>query len=386
MMSVSSTAPPRSGQPAHQAAAGTAPLIDVQAVRKMFDSPSGPVCALSEVSLSIRDKEFFTLLGPSGCGKTTLLRLLAGFEQPSGGTILLSGQPVETLPPFQRPINTVFQHYALFPNMTVAENIGFGLRMLKTTATELAARVDEMLSLVKMERFAERRITQLSGGQQQRIALARALAPHPKVLLLDEPLSALDLKLRQAMRLELKSLQAKTGITFVFVTHDQEEALAMSDRIAVMSEGAIQQIGSPHEIYHHPANRFVAQFIGENNLLPAKVVDCKGERARIEVTGQGLVELTAGHPLQAGQALTVAVRPEKLSLARGELAADMLRFHGRVEATMFLGTDTALHLALADGQHLLMRDLQSAAGSQPPQVGSMVAVDVRCADIQLLEG
>ncbi|SCK24356.1 ABC transporter ATP-binding protein [Vogesella sp. LIG4] len=365
-------------------AAADMPVIDVRQVRKTFDSPSGPVSALHEVSLSIRQNEFFTLLGPSGCGKTTLLRLLAGFEQPSSGSILLSGQPVEALPPYQRSINTVFQHYALFPNMTVAENIGFGLRMLRMSREQIASRVDEMLRMVKMERFAGRRTAQLSGGQQQRIALARALAPKPKVLLLDEPLSALDLKLRQAMRLELKTLQAETGITFVFVTHDQEEALAMSDRIAVMSEGTVQQIGCPGEIYHHPASRFVAEFIGENNLLPAHVLSQGAGRARLAIDVVGEVVLPAADDLAS--TATVAVRPEKLTLARGELAAGSIRFNAQVKATMFLGTDTALHLLLGDGLHVVMRDLKAAAEAQPPAVGSTVAVDVAVADMQVLGG
>ena len=228
--------------------------------------------ALDTVSVGIRENEFFTLLGPSGCGKTTLLRLIAGFEFPTDGQILLHGEDIALLPPFKRPVNTVFQSYALFPHMTVAQNIGFGLEMLGKPRAEIDARTRDMLKLVRMEELAKRQTSQISGGQQQRVALARALAPQPKVLLLDEPLSALDYKLRKEMQIELKQLQHETGITFIFVTHDQEEALTMSDRMAVMSAGKILQVGSPRDIYDRPAERFVADFIGETNFLPADVI------------------------------------------------------------------------------------------------------------------
>lgn len=254
--------------------------VSIRAVRKVYGDPeSGPV-ALKRVDLDIRDNEFFTLLGPSGCGKTTLLRMIAGFEFPTEGEILLYGENIAARPPFERPVNTVFQHYALFPHMSIAENLAFGLESRPLGRSlgkaEIAERVREMLALVQMERFADRRPGQLSGGQQQRVALARALAPQPRVLLLDEPLSALDLKLRQAMREELKAIQAKTGITFIFVTHDQEEALTMSDRIAVLSEGQVQQVGPPEEIYERPGNRFVADFIGETNFIEAELLQRDG--------------------------------------------------------------------------------------------------------------
>ena len=241
--------------------------IDVRNAVKRF----GAVTALAGASLTIRDNEFFTLLGPSGCGKTTLLRLIAGFEEITEGEILLYGEDIGTLPPNRRPINTVFQHYALFPHMTVAENVAFGMRRLGWSKADIEDQTLRILDLVKLGDFAARRPAQLSGGQQQRVALARAMAPRPKVLLLDEPLSALDLKLRQAMRIELKQIQKDTGITFVFVTHDQEEALTMSDRIAVMSAGEIRQVGTPHEIYEVPIDRFVADFIGETNVLDVTV-------------------------------------------------------------------------------------------------------------------
>ena len=223
--------------------------IDVRNVSKIFGAGTEQqVVALDDVSVSIAQNEFFTLLGPSGCGKTTLLRLIAGFEHPTQGSILLEGAEISALPPFQRPVNTVFQNYALFPHMSVSQNIGFGLEMQGRPNDEVADTVHNMLNLVKMESLKDRRIDQISGGQQQRVALARALAPRPKVLLLDEPLSALDLKLRKEMQVELKRLQHETGITFIFVTHDQEEALTMSDRVAVMSEGQILQIGAPHDV------------------------------------------------------------------------------------------------------------------------------------------
>jgi spermidine/putrescine transport system ATP-binding protein len=242
--------------------------IDVRGITKIYNPDSNnPFKALDNISLTINDNEFFTLLGPSGCGKTTLLRLIAGFEQVSGGEIMLFDDEIENLEPNRRPVNTVFQHYALFPHMTVAANVAFGLERLRKPKDEIEATVDRVLTLVKMKHLADRHPNQLSGGQQQRVALARALAPSPKVLLLDEPLSALDLKLRQAMREELKQLQKETGITFVFVTHDQEEALAMSDRIAVRSEGEVLQIGEPTDIYAHPVNRFVADFIGDTNFM-----------------------------------------------------------------------------------------------------------------------
>ena len=259
----------------------SAAAVEAKGVTKVFGAGQDAVRALDGVSVTIRENEFFTLLGPSGCGKTTLLRLIAGFEFPTEGEILLYGEDIAPLPPFKRPVNTVFQNYALFPHMTVAQNIGFGLEMLGKPKAEVAARVTEMLQLVRMEELRNRKTSQISGGQQQRVALARALAPQPKVLLLDEPLSALDYKLRKDMQIELKRLQNETGITFIFVTHDQEEALTMSDRIAVMSKGHILQVGSPREIYDHPAERFVANFIGETNFLQAELAGTAGGKANV---------------------------------------------------------------------------------------------------------
>ena len=262
--------------------------IDVRNVSKIFGAGTEQqVVALDDVSVSIAQNEFFTLLGPSGCGKTTLLRLIAGFEHPTQGSILLEGAEISALPPFQRPVNTVFQNYALFPHMSVSQNIAFGLEMQGRPNDEVAETVHNMLNLVKMESLKDRRIDQISGGQQQRVALARALAPRPKVLLLDEPLSALDLKLRKEMQVELKRLQHETGITFIFVTHDQEEALTMSDRVAVMSEGKILQIGALHEIYNRPNNRFVADFIGDTNFISADVIDRQTNQVRVRLPGGG---------------------------------------------------------------------------------------------------
>ncbi|MCP4433185.1 MAG: ABC transporter ATP-binding protein [Gammaproteobacteria bacterium] len=270
--------------------------------------------ALSNINLEIRSNEFFTLLGPSGCGKTTLLRLLAGFEQPTQGQCRIFGEDVVSLPPEARPVNTVFQHYALFPHFNVRRNIGFGLEMLGIDKTEIEKTTSEMLALVHMEEFAGRKPDQLSGGQKQRVALARALAPKPKILLLDEPLSALDLKLRQQMRLELKALQRETGITFVFVTHDQEEALSMSDRIAVLADGVIQQLGTPDEIYEFPENRFVADFIGESNLIEAKVVSTDGNQTECHIPGLGNTVVPCDIAFKPDQDVTISVRPERISL------------------------------------------------------------------------
>lgn len=267
---------------------------------------------LDDIDLTIGANEFFTLLGPSGCGKTTLLRLIAGFDQPTAGQIAIFGKDVAGLPPEDRPVNTVFQHYALFPHLTVAQNVGFALRMLGRGKAEIASTVERMVVLVGLEGMEHRRPDQLSGGQKQRVALARALAPGPKILLLDEPLSALDAKLRQRMRSELKALQRETRITFVFVTHDQDEALAMSDRIAVMQGGRIQQIGRPEEIYEAPGNRFVADFIGGANLIPARI---GAEGAVAE--GLGVVAAQG----EAGAEVTLAVRPERLVVLPADRAA-----------------------------------------------------------------
>ncbi|WP_258045650.1 ABC transporter ATP-binding protein [Mesorhizobium sp. NBSH29] len=326
--------------------------------------------------MSIRENEFFTLLGPSGCGKTTLLRLIAGFDFPVRGEILLHGEDIAPLPPFKRPVNTVFQSYALFPHMTVAENIGFGLEMLGRPKAEISSRVSEMLKLVQMEPLAKRRTSQISGGQQQRVALARALAPQPKVLLLDEPLSALDYKLRKEMQIELKRLQLETGITFIFVTHDQEEALTMSDRIAVMSAGKILQVGAPTDIYERPADRFVADFIGESNFLDATLVSVDGGNARVRLsTGR---EITASLPDDSalGKPVSIVVRPEHARLVAQGDGADLT---GTVDNIVYLGTDTQFHIGLPDGGRFIIRQQNSKNGG-PPDVARGDAVGIQISD------
>ncbi|MEM9812247.1 MAG: ABC transporter ATP-binding protein [Pseudomonadota bacterium] len=320
--------------------------IEIAGVDKVYGAGAGAVVALDNISFRVEDNEFFTLLGPSGCGKTTLLRIMAGFETLTGGDVLLHGKRLADLPPNKRPINTVFQHYALFPHLSVEENVGFGLRMLGQSPGEISERVADMLNLVQLSEMAGRRPAQLSGGQQQRVALARALAPAPKVLLLDEPLSALDLKLRQQMRIELKQIQQETGITFIFVTHDQEEALSMSDRIAVMSAGKLQQVGTAEEIYEAPQNRFVADFIGETNLLTADVISTSAEGARLRMAG-GLELDAAGKP-DGGQ-IWVSVRPERIQITpEGTLPCT-------IDKLVYLGTDTQYHVRLNDGTPMVVR-------------------------------
>lgn len=277
--------------------------IDVRDAVKRY----GDFTALKTISLSILDNEFFTLLGPSGCGKTTLLRMIAGFEAVTEGAIYLFGDEIANLPPNKRPVNTVFQNYALFPHMTILDNVAFGLEMRGKSKSEARTKAGEMLELVQLSQFSARKPSQLSGGQQQRVALARALAPQPKVLLLDEPLSALDLKLRKAMQLELKHLQRETGITFIFVTHDQEEALTMSDRIAVMSAGELQQLGSPTDIYEQPHNMFVADFIGETNLLEVSVDAINADRAVCHLGGGHELTCNAVHGIGIGSKVHMSI-------------------------------------------------------------------------------
>ena len=347
--------------------------VEARHVVKAFGQGETAVKALDDVSVNIRTGEFFTLLGPSGCGKTTLLRLIAGFEMPSGGTILLEGADITTLPPNKRPVNTVFQSYALFPHLTVAENVGFGLQMLGRPKAEVAATTARMLALVKLEALAGRKTSQLSGGQQQRVALARALAPAPKVLLLDEPLSALDLKLRKEMQIELKRLQLETGITFIFVTHDQEEALTMSDRIGVMSAGKLQQVGTPKDIYNHPVNRFVASFIGESNFLPATR---EGDRYRLDCGA-----LIAA-PAAKSARVTLTVRPEQVRLAAvGEADA----IPATITNLVYFGTDTHCHLALSDGTEVVARLQSPATGDAGLGLGQSVGLRFVPEAIQVLE-
>ncbi|MCY1282551.1 Vitamin B12 import ATP-binding protein BtuD [compost metagenome] len=343
--------------------------ISVERVCMEFGDPGQGVKALDDVSLEIRANEFFTLLGPSGCGKTTLLRLIAGFEQPSSGAIRLYGEPMQGLPPFRRPVNTVFQSYALFPHMTVAQNIAFGLEMRGLGRDETERTVQRMLELVKLPDVGKRRADQLSGGQQQRIALARALASRPKVLLLDESLSALDLKLRKEMQIELKRLQHETGITFIFVTHDQEEALTMSDRIAVMSKGRILQVGTPTEIYEAPLNRTVADFIGETNFLEGEAL----ERGVLLPDGQ---LLSAFSPRRGP--ITLAIRPERTSLdEQGNLA-------GEIDNVVYVGTDTVYHLNIAGQSGFRVRQQNRNGALNAYSAGEKVRVQVPSEAIRVL--
>ena len=356
--------------------------IDVLGVTKVFQSASDEgFKALDGVSVGIRENEFFTLLGPSGCGKTTLLRLIAGFDFPTDGQILLYGEDIAVLPPFKRPVNTVFQNYALFPHMTVGQNIGFGLEMLGKPRAEIDARVSEMLRLVRMEELKDRKTSQISGGQQQRVALARALAPRPKVLLLDEPLSALDYKLRKDMQIELKRLQNETGITFIFVTHDQEEALTMSDRIAVMNKGRILQIGSPHEIYEKPSERFVANFIGETNFLAATASPVKSGKTKLQLAGGGSLEVASENGVPSSGDVTVVVRPENATLV--PLKSALLR--GHVENIVYFGTDTHVHVKLRDDASFMLR-LQNAGGAkQNISKGAEVGLQFAAATARILK-
>ena len=357
-------------------------MVEARAVSKHFGSGDHVVKALDAVSVGIREGEFFTLLGPSGCGKTTLLRLIAGFEHPTAGGILLDGTDISGLPPYRRPVNTVFQSYALFPHLTVAANIGFGLQMLGRPKAEIEDTVDEMLRMVRMEAMRDRQTSQLSGGQQQRVALARALAPRPKVLLLDEPLSALDLKLRKEMQVELKRLQLETGITFVFVTHDQGEALTMSDRIAVMSEGRILQVGSPHEIYERPADHFVASFIGETNFLTAAVEAVQDGRLRLRLGGALAVEAELPDGMVPGASVTVVVRPEHLRIEAPGTGGEGLP--ATVGTVVYLGTDTHYHLRLAGGDELFARVQNRPEGGDHWQAGAAVTASFPASAVRVL--
>lgn len=330
-------------------------MIEIQNLTQTFVSGKDRFTALKDVDLAINENEFFTLLGPSGCGKTTLLRSIAGFVYPTNGSITLEGEDLLAKPPYVRPVNTVFQNYALFPHKTVAENVGFGLQMLDRPRDEIQQTVAEMLELVHMTDLADRKTTQISGGQQQRVALARALAPKPKVLLLDEPLSALDFKLRKEMQIELKRLQTETGITFVFVTHDQEEALSMSDRIAVMNEGRILQIGTPQTIYENPSERFVADFIGGTNFLSAEVVSTNADNAVIELTSGARTTARLPDSELSNQQITIAIRPEYARFSEDQSAL----LNGRVENLLYSGTDTQYRVQIDDGTTFLVRKQNS---------------------------
>ena len=326
-------------------------LVELRALTKRF----GDFVAIDDVSLRIGAGEFLTLLGASGSGKTTTLRMIAGFEQPTAGEIWMEGQPIHLLPPYKRNINTVFQNYALFPHMSVWDNVAYGLRMRRVPKADITERVGQVLEMVHLEQLAQRAPRQLSGGQQQRVALARALVNRPKVLLLDEPLGALDLKLRKEMQLELKHLQTQVGITFVYVTHDQEEALTMSNRIALMRAGKIEQLGTPRDIYDRPATRYVADFIGETNLLPARVeVPAGAGRFTLRVANQTVLAPAPAAATAAGQDVWLSVRPEAMVLVDGPPPTDHNLLEGTVQEGIYAGSLTKLRLGLAGGATLVL--------------------------------
>jgi len=360
--------------------------VELRSVTKRFGAGSSEaVLAVVGMQLGIPNGEFFSLLGPSGCGKTTTLRMIAGFEMPDEGEILIQGESMGHIPPFKRPVNTVFQNYALWPHMNVFQNVAFGLEMAHVSKPEIRRRVSEAMDLVRLTGMDDRRPKQLSGGQQQRVALARALVLRPAVLLLDEPLGALDLKLRKAMQLELKHLQEQVGITFIYVTHDQEEALTMSDRIAVMDSGEVLQVGRPKDIYENPATRFVADFIGETNFLEGRVSDVADGRVEVLVDDQLVVHAHSEAAVSVGQSVAIALRPERTDLRSPDQAHDRASLPGRVEEVVYIGTDTRYIVRLTDRTAMVVRQ-QNLGGTDAMSVSAGVEVlvtwDTR--DVRLL--
>jgi len=357
-------------------------MVELKNVTKRF----GEFVATQDVNLTVVAGEFLTLLGPSGCGKTTLLRMISGFETPSEGTVWINGEEVTHLPPYRRNVNQVFQSYALFPHLTVEDNISFGLRMQKVPKPERKRRVKEVIDLVSLEGFEARKPSQLSGGQRQRVALARAIVCQPKVLLLDEPLSALDAKLRHAMQVELKRLQKKLGITFVFVTHDQEEALTMSDRIAVVNKGRIEQIGNSADIYHAPRTTFVANFIGKANIFEAKIVGTEGSVTRIRLSTDVEVTIPTDGQFAGRTDVLVSIRPEKVSLQKATRPTGNNVFEVEVEDELFKGAMDELSLRTASGLELTAVVANECATEETFHKGDKAWCLLHPSDLVVLKG
>ena len=340
------------------------PIVQIQNVSKYF----GSACAVDDISLDIYPGEFFSLLGPSGCGKTTLLRMLAGFEKPTEGRIFIDGEDVTDLPPYLRPINMMFQSYALFPHMTVAENIAYGLKQEKMPAALIKERVEEMLKLVQISQFAKRKPHQLSGGQRQRVALARALAKHPKILLLDEPLGALDKKLREQTQFELVNLQERLGITFIVVTHDQEEAMTMSSRIALIKDGRAIQVDAPRRMYEYPNCRYSADFIGTINLIDAHVIQHADDGTVSLETNlfPQEIEVIHGQPLIPDMNVTVAIRPEKIQCVQQTDPVNANQVSGIIKEIAYLGDVSIYHVELDSGYRMQFTQSNTLALAEQP--------------------
>jgi spermidine/putrescine transport system ATP-binding protein len=345
--------------------------VRLERVTKMF----GEVAAVDDLSLDIEEGEFFSMLGPSGCGKTTTLRMIGGFEDPTYGTVYLGGRDVTDLPPYKRDVNTVFQSYALFPHLNVRDNVAFGLRRKKVAKDEVTTRVNDAMKLVDLSGFEERKPPQMSGGQQQRVALARALVNHPKVLLLDEPLGALDLKLRKQMQLELKRIQQEVGITFIYVTHDQEEAMTMSNRLAVMRLGKIEQLGGPEDVYENPATEFVAGFLGASNMLEGEIKEQTNGLATVSLVDGGSVRVpTERIPSDAGSRIKVGVRPEKLTITPGESdGVEGNHVTGRVAMSTYIGVSHQYKIESVGGTTMTAY-VQNLGAGQAPRKGDAVTV------------
>jgi len=357
----------------------SATAVEVERISRRF----GAFLALDEVCLTIREGEFFSLLGPSGCGKTTLLRIIGGLDLPDEGVIRIGGIDAREIPAHKRPVNTVFQSYALFPHLTVRDNVAFGLRMKKVAASEITSRVDEALAMVQIAAFGDRKPALLSGGQKQRVALARALINRPKVLLLDEPLGALDLKLRKELQVELLALQRNVGITFIFVTHDQEEALVLSDRIAVMRAGRIEQLGEAEALYERPQSRFVSQFLGSCNLLEGEISGEEGGELRVSTAFGTMYVARDGYALPPGRRVTLAVRPEKVALASPG-AAGTNKVPGTVEQLIYIGSETHYILSTPGGA-LTAYVMNSLLGPLGLEIGDRVTAYLPSSALLILE-